>query len=59
MTSASDYTEGRDTSQDQPYGNKGYSFGQGLSSMLNANTSYFANPPPVLPYNDCGKVMRN
>jgi len=59
MTSASDYTEGRDTSQDQPYGNKAYSFGQGLSSTLNANNSYLANPPPFLPYNDCGKYMRN
>ena len=59
MNSASDYTEGRDTSQDQPYGNKAYSFGQGLSSMLSANESYLANPPPFLPYNDCGKYMRN
>ena len=59
MSSASDYTEGRDTSQDQPYGNKAYSFGQGLDSMLGPNESALASPPPFLPYNDCGKVMRN
>ena len=50
MNSASDYTEGRDTSQDQPYGNKAYSFGQGLSSRLNANESSLASPLPFLPY---------
>jgi hypothetical protein len=59
MTSASDYTEGRDTSQDQPYGNKAYSFGQGLDSMLSANESALASPPPFLPYNDCGKYTRH
>jgi hypothetical protein len=59
MNSASDYTEGRDTSQDQPYGNKAYSFGQGLDSMLSSNESALASPPPFLPYNDCGKYMRN
>jgi len=59
MSSASDYTQGRDTSQDQPYGNKAYSFGQGLDSMLSANESALASPPPFLPYNDCGKVMRH
>jgi hypothetical protein len=58
MTSASDYTEGRDTSQDQPYGNKAYSFGQGLDSMLSSNESALASPPPFLPYNDCGKYTR-
>lgn len=59
MNSASDYTEGRDTSQDQPYGNKAYSFGQELSSTISANESSLANPSPFLPYNNCGKVMRN
>jgi hypothetical protein len=59
MSSASDYTQGRDTSQDQPYGNKAYSFGQGLSSMLSANESALASPPPFLPYNDCGKYTRH
>jgi len=58
LTSASDYTEGRDSSQDQPYGNKAYSFGQGLDSMLSANESALASPPPFLPYNDCGKYTR-
>jgi hypothetical protein len=59
LTSASDYTEGRDSSQDQPYGNKAYSFGQGLDSMLSANESALASPPPFLPYNDCGRYTRN
>jgi hypothetical protein len=58
MSSASDYTTGRDASQDQPYGNKAISFGQGLDSMLGPNESALASPPPFLPYNDCGKVMR-
>jgi len=58
LTSASDYTEGRDSSQDQPYGNKAYSFGQGLDSMLSANESALASPPPFLPYNDCGRYTR-
>uniref|UniRef100_A0A6C0IJU3 Uncharacterized protein n=1 Tax=viral metagenome TaxID=1070528 RepID=A0A6C0IJU3_9ZZZZ len=58
MSSASDYTEGRDASQDQPYGNKAYSFGQGLDSMLSANESALASPTPLLPYNTCGKYMR-
>ena len=59
LSSASDYTAGRDTSQDQPYGNKAYSFGQGLTSTLSANESALASPPPFLPYNDCGKVIRS
>jgi hypothetical protein len=59
MNSASDYTEGRNTSQDQPYGNKAISFGQGLSSKLGPNYSALASPPPLTPYNNCGKVMRN
>jgi len=59
MSSASDYTEGRNSSQDQPYGNKAYSFGQGLDSMLSANESGLASPPPFLPYNNCGKMMRH
>lgn len=59
MNSASDYTEGRNTSQDQPYGNAAISFGQGLSSKLGPNDSYLASPPPLTPYNNCGKVMRN
>jgi hypothetical protein len=59
MNSASDYTEGRDPSQDQPYGNKAYSFGQGFNSTLNANNSYLANPPKFTPYSDCSKYMRN
>jgi hypothetical protein len=58
MNSDSDYTAGRDSSQDQPYGNKAISFGQGLDSMLGPNESALASPPPFLPYNDCGKVMR-
>jgi len=58
MNSASDYTAGRNTSQDQPYGNKAISFGQGLDSMLGPNESALASPPPFLPYNDCGKVVR-
>ena len=58
MSSASDYTTGRDSSQDQPYGNKAISFGQGLNSMLGSGDSALASPPPFLPYSDCGKVMR-
>jgi len=58
MSSTSDYTEGRNSSQDQPYGNKAISFGQGLNSTLGPNESALASPPPFLPYNDCGKVMR-
>ena len=58
MSSAADYTQGRDTSQDQPYGNKAYSFGQGLDSMLGPNESALASPPPFLPYNNCGKYAR-
>ena len=59
MSSAADYTEGRDTSQDQPYGNKAYSFGQGLDTNLGPNESALASPPPFLPYNNCGKYARN
>ena len=58
MSSTSDYTTGRDSSQDQPYGNKAISFGQGLNSMLDSGDSALASPPPLLPYNNCGKVMR-
>ena len=59
MSSAADYTQGRNTSQDQPYGNKAYSFGQGLDTMLSASESALASPPPFLPYDDCGKYTRN
>ena len=59
MSDKADYTQGRNTSQDIPYGNEAYSFGQGLDSMLSSGESALASPPPFLPYNDCGKVMRN
>jgi hypothetical protein len=59
MNSASDFTAGRNSSQDQPYGNKAISFGQGLNSMLGPNESALASPPPFLPYNNCGKFDRN
>jgi hypothetical protein len=59
MSSASDYTEGRDSSQDIPYGNNAHSFGQGLNVKLSANESGMASPPPMMPYNDCGKYTRN
>ena len=58
MSSASDFTDGRNSSQDQPYGNKAISFGQGLDSMLGPNESALASPPPFLPYNNCGKYAR-
>jgi len=58
MSSEADYRMGRDTSQDQPYGNKAYSFGQGLDSMLGANESALATPPPFFPYDNCGKYAR-
>lgn len=59
MSSASDYTQGRDTSQDQPYGNKAYSFTYGLDSNLGPNESALAMPIPALPMNNCGKYMRD
>ena len=59
MNGYADYTQGRNITQDIPYGNEAYAFGNGLSSMLGPNESGEATPPPFLPYNDCGKVMRN
>jgi len=59
VSSYADYTQGRNTTQDIPYGNEAYSFGQGLGSMMGSGESALASPPPFLPYNDCGKVMRN
>ena len=58
MNSNSDFTNGRNSSQDQPYSNKAISFGQGLNNVLGSNESALASPPPFMPYNDCGKVMR-
>jgi hypothetical protein len=51
----SDYTEGRNASQDQPYANQAISFGQGLDTTLSPELSGLASPPPLLPYNTCGK----
>ena len=51
----SDYTQGRDFSQDQPYANQAISFGQGFDTTLDADNSSLASPIPLLPYNTCGK----
>jgi len=59
MSSEADFTAGRNTSQDIPYGNKAYTIGQGLGSMLGSGESALASPPPFLPYDDCGKYTRN
>jgi hypothetical protein len=59
MNSLSDYTEGRDASQDQPYSNKAISFGQTFDTSLNADESGMASPTPLLPTNSCGKFIRN
>ena len=54
LSSASDYTVGRDSSQDIPYGNEAISFGQGFDTTLGPNESGMATPTPLLPYNTCG-----
>ena len=59
MSDKADYTKGRNTSQDIPYGNEAYSFGYGLESNLGPNESALASPPPFLPYNDCANYTRN
>jgi len=59
LSSASDYTIGRDASQDIPYGNKALSFIQTFDTTLNANESGLASPTPLLPLNTCAQITRN